>query len=287
MKRQWKLALCLLLAAVTLSACAGGGNEPPQFAEVTQNLGPNLTNTPAPQAGEPDLQDSGDPSIFSNNPYDVPDEGGGFTPEDALGEEGYVDPYGEGAGYSDNAESTYYPYAGSTPIPLDPVDMPSPTPRPELSFTYGAYTASIGVSFEAPVGWLTDESQSELFTLSEPVEQIKEGQQCVVTISAVPVANNYSESNLKTEVTQRLDALGATNFIEWKPSLTATRYLMGSKGVYANYTGKLANGTEIGGRIHYVCIDKVLYSLEIVYPLGYKDSYLNVFSQIRETMKRT
>ena len=45
------------------------------------------------------------------------------------------------------------------------------------------------------------------------------------------------------------------------------------------------NGTQVGGRIMYVCIDKVLYGLEIIFPQGYKEDYLGVFGQIRKTMK--
>ena len=38
--------------------------------------------------------------------------------------------------YNANGERVY---AGATPIPIDPIDMPTPTPRPELTFTYGEY----------------------------------------------------------------------------------------------------------------------------------------------------
>ena len=54
-------------------------------------------------------------------------------------------------------------------------------------------------------------------------------------------------------------------------------YLMG---------GTLKDGTAVGGRIHAVCVDKVLYCIQITYPLGYKDDYLNVFSEVRQTLKR-
>lgn len=289
MKRNWKLLLCLLLAAATLSACSGGGNPNEVFPEVTQNLGP-AASTPTPEPQQPDAGtetggetggNAGGQSIFDANPYDVlePD----FTPEDALGEENYIDP-------NENlyaaANATVYPYAGSTPIPLNPVDMPTPTPRPSLSFTYGSYTsASIGVSFEAPVGWMVDESQPGVMVLSEPEGQIKDGQQCVITLTAEPVTGNYSESELKTQVNQRLDTIGGAEFDEWKPSYTATRYMMGSKGVYANYTGSLTTGVNVGGRILYVCIDRVLYGLEIVFPQGFKDDYLDVFGKIRSSMK--
>ena len=74
--------------------------------------------------------------------------------------------------------------------------MPTPTPRPSLSFTYGDYSAaSVGVSFKAPAGWLVDESQAQTFILREPESQIKDGQQCVITITAQTVTSNYNQSD--------------------------------------------------------------------------------------------
>ncbi len=293
MKRKIRLTLCLLLAAMILSACSNSPSNEQVFPEMTQALGPvTVTDTPAPQVGDPSVGDdsglSDDPSgqsIFDMNPY-LSD----FSDEDPLKEENYVDPYGEedltAPLYASEPEETVYPYAGSTPIPLDPLDMPTPTPRPALSFTYSAYSpSSIGVTFEGPVGWMVDESQAQIFTLSEPDAQIKDGQQCIITISAEPVTSNYSESDLKSQVTQRLDYLSTSEFVDWKPSYTATRYMMGSLGVYANYTGTLVDGVEVGGRILYVCIDRVLYGLEIIFPVGFKEDYLDVFNQIRSTMK--
>ena len=100
----------------------------------------------------------------------------------------------------------------------------------------------------------------------------------------MPVNSNYTEANLTTEIKQRLSTIGSTNFVDWNPSLTATRYLMGGKGVYANYSGTLANGVEVGGRVHATCIDSVLYCIQITYPLNFKDSYLDIFSKVRETI---
>src|SRR5699024_10769032 len=114
-------------------------------------------------------------------------------------------------------------------IQLDPIDMPTPTPRPSLSFTYGDYSAaSVGVSFKAPAGWLVDESQAQTFILREPDSQIKDGQQCVITISSQAVTSNYNQSDLETLVKDRLDVIGgASNITSFKPSYTATRYMMG------------------------------------------------------------
>ncbi len=296
MKRLWKIALCLALALIALTACSGG--EQPNsgsqiYAEATQYLGPvaaTETPTEAPQeTAAPENGADGGVSIF-DNPY-LDEES--ISPEDALSEENYIDPYDTGADTgslltsvsSAGGAETVYPYAGATPIPLTPVDLPTPTPHPELTFDYATYTAgSLGLSFDCPSGWLVDESQTDVFVLTEPETQMHDGQQCIITISAEPVTANYSEKDLKKQVTQRLKEIGSVNFTVWNPSLTASRTLMDSKGVYANYTGTLANGIEVAGRILYASANNKLYGVEMVYPRDYRDDYLNIFAKIRDTI---
>ncbi|MBO5500417.1 MAG: hypothetical protein J6A48_00150 [Clostridia bacterium] len=292
MKRQWKLALCLMLAAMLLTSCSGGGNSSNQtvFPEITQNLGlPQVTDAPTPEptpepAAEP-VPDDGD-SALTDQPYDGAQD---FSETDPIAEEDYVEPVDLSDSISGNytvVEETEYTYAGSTPIPLDPVDMPTPTPRPPVTFNYVAYTAgSLGLTFEAPSGWIADDSLTEVYSVIEPAEQMVGGQQCVVTIVAVPVNTNYDQRDLEKEVKASLNDISATNFAVWEPSLTATRHLMGGMGVYANYSGELVNGIKLGGRIHYVCINNMLYGVEIMYPREYRDDYMNIFDKIKETLK--
>ena len=142
----------------------------------------------------------------------------------------------------------------------------------------------MGVTFDGPTGWQVNESQSSMFILSEPTTQIKDGQQCIITISAEPVGSDYTQRELETHVEYRLDSIGGSQFTDFKPSYTATRHMLGSNGVYANYTGRLADGTEVGGRIQYVCIDGKLYGLEIVFPEGFRGDFIDVFGEIRSSM---
>lgn len=287
MKRQWKLVLCLMMAALLFTSCSGGGTpNQPIFPEITQNLGlPQVTDAPTPEpTAEPAPEDEG--SVFTDNPFDVQPE---YSETDPVTEETAPEPVNLSDSISGNytvVEETEYHYAGSTPIPLDPVDMPTPTPRPPVNYTYVAYNAgSLGLSFEAPSGWIADDSLTEVYSVIEPAEQMVGGQQCVVTIVAVPVNTNYDQRDLEKEVKARLNDISATNFAVWEPSLTATRHLMGGKGVYANYSGELVNGIKLGGRIHYVCINNMLYGVEIMYPREYRDDYMNIFDKIRDTLK--
>lgn len=293
MKRNWKLLVCLLCALFALTACSSKP-DPEQFPDITQAIGPTATPTQRPtdvpvqqpDAGmdEPDL---GGESIFSANPYDVE-----FTEADVLAEENFFDPeldapQNQSVFVTAYPQGTEYAYAGSTPIPLNPIDMPSPTPRPDLTFTYSQYTAStVGITFEGPINWQADESQSSLFILTEPASQMKDGQQAVITISAEPIGSNYDQRDLEKHVQQRLDTIGGLQFEDFKPSYTATRHMMGSTGVYANYSGRLTTGVEVGGRIQYACIDGVLYGLEIAFPQGFRDDFIDVFGQVRTSMSR-
>lgn len=280
MKRTWKLLVCLLMATLLLTACSGKP-DPEEFPDITQAIGPTATPTAVPTAVP--VEGEGE-SIFEHNPYLEED----FTEEDALAEEDYVDPeFGVLESFA-TAEpaGTVYPYAGSTPIPLNPVDMPTPTPKPDLSFTYSQYIAStVGVTFEGPANWQVNESQSGVFILSEPTNQVKDGQQCIITISAEPIGADYKQKELETHVEHRVDSIGGAQFSSFKPSYTATRHMLGSTGVYANYTGTLTDGTEVGGRIQYVSVNGMLYGLEIVFPEGFRDDFIDVFGEIRGSLK--
>lgn len=286
MKRNWKLMVCLLMAMLMLTACSGKP-DPEEFPDITQAIGPTATPTAVPTAetaADPEFPDASGESIFSENPY-LEDE---FTEEDVLAEEDYIDPeYGVLDNYiAMDTSATVYPYAGSTPIPLNPVDMPTPTPKPDLSFTYTQYIAStVGLTLEGPANWQVNESMSSMFILSEPTTQIKDGQQCIITISAEPIGSTYDRGDLETHVEQRLDTIGGSQFTDFKPSYTATRHMLGSTGVYANYSGTLTDGTEVGGRIHYVSINNMLYGLEIIFPEGFRGDFIDLFGEIRSSMK--
>ncbi len=294
MKRTILVLLCLAAFTLLLTSCQGQQQQP-QYTEVTQYIGPAATNAPvttAPAAVE--------------TPADTTaaDAGGEVAETDILTEEqntllNAADTLDFDPGYAaqtslftsntqNDTDATAYPYTGSSPIPLDPIDAPTPTPQAPLNFTYISYSpASVGVTFEAPAGWIADDSYSEVFTLTEPESQMKNGQLAIINIYALPVNSDYSEAQLVQEIKQRINTIGSLNFSEWKPSLTATRYLMGSLGVYANYTGTLVTGVEVGGRIHATTIDRVLYCIQITYPLAFREDFMNVFAQLRETIKRT
>ena len=98
--------------------------------------------------------------------------------------------------YNANGERVY---AGATPIPIDPIDMPTPTPRPELTFTYGEYTAAkLGFTFKSAVGYTVDDSASDTYILTEPASAVRDGYPCVITLQVTPITSNYAAKDVQT-----------------------------------------------------------------------------------------
>ncbi len=178
-------------------------------------------------------------------------------------------------------------YAGATPVVIDPIDKPTPTPVPKLAVNYTVYDATkLGLSFEGPVGWIKDDTGSDVFMIQNPDGNIDYA--ATLTLTKQKVNSDYSTNNLKTVVQSLLDQIGTASFEDYNPSRTDTRELLGKTGVYANYDGVLIDGTEIAGRVHAVCVDKVLYTLHLTAPAGQWNDYKEmVYDHLRDTIKIT
>lgn len=179
-------------------------------------------------------------------------------------------------------------HAGSTPIPLDPVDMPPPTERPDLTFTFATYTAAnLGITFESVAGYIVDDSNPDVYILTEPPEMQKDNYSVVFTFSRNAVTNNYTMNNLRTDIRNFAADLGKVNYQEWRVSDTAERTLLGKPGYYITYRGVLFDGTIVRGRVHMALLDnnRVL-SIHYTGPGEYNTDYSNnVFTRIRSTLK--
>lgn len=178
-------------------------------------------------------------------------------------------------------------YAGATPVILDPIDKPTPTPVPGLNVTYADYDATkLRLSFQAPAGWTIDDSDSSTYTIQNPDSRMDYF--ATLTIRAEKVTSDYSTSSLKDVVENMLKAIGTAAFKDYNPSRTDTRSLLGKTGVYANYDGVLEgeNGDiRIAGRVHAVCVDKVLYTLHLTAPYAQWNDYKEkVYDHLRDTI---
>lgn len=177
-------------------------------------------------------------------------------------------------------------HAGATPIPIDPVDMPSPTPRQPLAFTYSKYTANkLGISFESVAGYEVDESQPDSYILREPAAMVKDNYPVEISFQITPTASNYKIDNLRSELNAKLKELGAVNYKEWSVTTLSKRTLLGKEGYYGNYRGVLYDGTIVRGRVHMAMLDGKLLTFHISNPGWYNTDYMNVYTHIRDTIK--
>lgn len=239
-----------------------------------------------PQSGSPAVSPT-NPILTQQSPLDVPTK----TPVIEGLPEGY-DPSSEEESDivlpdSDFSDSGIAVFAGATPIPLDPVDMPTPTPRQPLAFTYATYTATkLGLTFECVAGYVVDDSQSDIYILSEPAEQQKDNYSVQFTVALSPTTASYAIGNVRTDVRAFANDLGKMNYKEWRISETAERNLMGKPGYYVTYRGVMHDDTIVRGRVHMALLDnKRLLTIHFTGPGEYNSDYTNVFYRIRETIK--
>ena len=274
-KKRMICLVLLLCAALVMTACAKKETFPttaiPTAAPTAEAQDPQniFGDTPVPQDSE-----------FDDGSYDpTQEEGGG---EELLTDNGQNNPIGPTPAPTMQSE-----YAGATPVLIDPIDKPTATPLPPLSFTFATYEApALHLSFEAPAGWIVDDSQPDTYTLTNPDTSMDYA--AFVSIRTVPVSKNYNKNDLIKEVKGTLETLGGDGFKKFERSNTAGRKFMNVDGVYANYTGTTLDDVKVSGRIIISCVDKTLYILHVACPQGYTKTYVdNVYDRFRHTVKTT
>lgn len=177
-------------------------------------------------------------------------------------------------------------YAGATPVVIDPIDKPTPTPLPSLHFENEVYDATkVHLSFKAPAGWIVNDTASDTFMITNPASNVDYAASLTIRVSTVSQQLNANE--MKTEVKNMMSTL-RTAFTTFNPSSTASRTLLDKDGVYANYTATLADGTKVAGRVHVTCIGRTMYMLHVSYPQGYTETYKEVlYDAFRHSVKIT
>ena len=258
------LVLCALLA---LTACQQQEQYPNQPRQET------VQQEPAPQ--EPVQQAAAQQIDFNDGSYNPASE------EDEVAEQ----VYDSGITPAPTMKSEY---AGATPVKIDPVDKPTPTPLPTLSFSYATYTASnLRLTFDGPAGWLPDDSAADTYTLSYPNQSMD--YEAKVVIRTVNVGKNYTQKDLTKEVKAQADAVRSSlGFKTFEPSQTATRRFIDDGGVYIAYKGTLndENETGVAGRIIVNTVNKILYIMHVSYPKGLADTFADgVYNKVRHTLK--
>lgn len=178
-------------------------------------------------------------------------------------------------------------YAGATPIALNPIDMPTPTPHPPMVFNYETYTATnIGLSFEMVAGYEVDASQPEVYVLTEPLAQQKDNYSAQFTFTVTNVNSNYRIANVNTDLRAKLEELGQMDYRSWSPSSRESRTLLNAQGYYADYRGVKTDGTIVRGRVQMALLPgNKLLTVHMSVPAEYNTDFIGVFTRIRNTIK--
>lgn len=286
MMKKRILFVMLVVCAVILCACQKEekktySNEPPAATQAAEQSsgGQQLTFEATPPAEENTVtaqEISG--QNFDDGTYDPASEEGGQ--EEIL--------FTEPQSVDTPAPTFHSEYAGPTPVLIDPIDKPTPTPLPKLSFSYVAYEApALHLTFQGPSGWIVDDSASDTFVLTNPDTSMDYAATAVIRVT--PVNTNYTKRDLEKEVSASLTTIqGEGDFSKFERSKTATRSFLNKDGVgvYANYTATTKDGVKLAGRILIDCKDKNLYILHCSYPQGLAETFKDgVFNKIRSTMK--
>lgn len=269
------LVLCLL----ALCACQG---EQEHFNVVTN---PNQISSGTQQPVTADTADTD----YAAYDYDT----GAYDPaseEDWGGEDEDTEPETETV---DTAQLASAPaevsrYAGATPVILDPIDKPTPTPAPALATPeYQTYDATrLRLSFDGPANWTVDDTKTDAYTITNPDSRVSYAAHMTVTAKAV--ASEYGQNDLKKEVKTQLNVL-KDGFNSFSPTNTATRSLFDKTGVYADFSGLTKDtGVKVWGRVHAVTVNKTLVVVTVITPYEYRENYKDIlYGKFRHTVKFT
>lgn len=214
------------------------------------------------------------------DPSDLAGSGAGWDGEYDPASEEDGDTYVSGTVYDDYGNAVY---AGATPIPLDPIDMPSPTPKPELAFSFGPVEATnLGISFEAPQGWLVDTSSPDAIVLMDP--QTHDGVNAQLTVRITNVSADYKLADVQTEVRNILKDIGQYNYSSWNPTNLAKRTLLKKDGYYVDYDGTYYDGTKVWGRVMVALLDNNrIITVHLSAPSGF--GFKTVITHFRDTLE--
>ena len=176
----------------------------------------------------------------------------------------------------------------ATPIPVDPIDKPTPTPMPEPNFWYETYESSdMGISFSVPGSWLLNPNTNQQFV--EPKSEMMEvgGYQTRLTVEKVNTGLTQTSADAKERLETTLMQLEGT-FTSFVPGNLASTTIGDAKGYYCYYKAEYNDGSKtynMRGRIAIVAHEKALYQVRITTPQSWYSYYENVFRKVRNSFK--
>lgn len=273
MKKRILLALALILCLVVVCSCQSNNEQ--RFTVVTSTNPPAATQNLNLGGSAPQWEEEPD--------YDFDDGSYDPTMEEDYGDFAEFEDLRNQPAVQTPAPTVRGEYAGATPVVIDPIDKPTPTPVPPLTFNFQAYNAnSLHLTFEGPAGWNVDDSTVGTFILVNPDRGVDYA--AAMTLTASTVTSDLKKEDMEKQVQAMLDGLKGT-VKSFSPSNTASRTLLDQTGIYANYKATLEDGTEIAGRVHVTCLNKMMYTVHLTYPRAYTDTYIdNVYARLRKTI---
>jgi hypothetical protein len=282
-----KKTICLALVlccALVLTACAQQATYPNQ---PKQDSASQSSTEQQPVTGQADMSAASEAAPaqqinFNDGSYDPASEEGGQSEQ--------IGNTAQNAPAVTNAPMMQSEFAGATPVKIDPVDKPTPTPLPKITFSYTTYNApNLHLTFEGPAGWIADDLAADTYILTNPDPSMD--YEAKAEIRTIAAGKDYTQKELVKEVKAQAEALqGTGSFQSFSTSDTATRTFINGNGVYIAYKGTLNDGQETGvaGRIIVNTVNKVLYVLHVSYPRGLADTFADgVYNKIRHSMKLT
>ncbi len=282
-----KKTICLALVlccALVLTACAQQATYPNQ---PKQDSASHSSTEQQPVTGQADMSAASEAAPaqqinFNDGSYDPASEEGGQSEQ--------IGNTAQNAPAVTNAPMMQSEFAGATPVKIDPVDKPTPTPLPKITFSYTTYNApNLHLTFEGPAGWIADDLAADTYILTNPDPSMD--YEAKAEIRTIAAGKDYTQKELVKEVKAQAEALqGTGSFQSFSTSDTATRTFINGNGVYIAYKGTLNDGQETGvaGRIIVNTVNKVLYVLHVSYPRGLADTFADgVYNKIRHSMKLT
>lgn len=180
----------------------------------------------------------------------------------------------------------------ATPVAVDPIDKPTPTPLPEPSYWYETYSnPGMGISFSIPGTWLINPSTNQDTTIQfvEPKSEMmeKDGYQTRLTVEKVNMGLTQTASDAKDRLESTLTQLEST-FTSFTPGQPASTTIGSAKGYYCYYKAEYNDGVKtyhMRGRIAIVAHEKALYQVRITTPQSWYSYYENVFRKVRNSFE--
>ena len=180
----------------------------------------------------------------------------------------------------------------ATPVAVDPIDKPTPTPLPTPSYWYETYVnQAMGISFDVPGTWLLNPNTNQETTVQfvEPKSEMMEpdGYQTRMTIEKVNTGLQQNAADAQTQLESTLTELAAS-FTTFTPGEIASASMGDANGAYCYYRVEDTDATKtytMRGRIIIVAQGNALYQVRITTPSNWYSYYEYVFRKVRSTFE--